>query len=79
MDDLFIKWRTMWDAKEYTIQLFFLFNFLTALYVASLPLRSSGKDITAVNRAIMIGFGIGYAFLVLFAYLQLVPTYSPYS
>lgn len=79
MDDLFIKWRTMWDAKEFTIQLFFLFNFLAALYVASLPLRSSGKDITTANRAIMIGFGIGYAILVLFAYFQLVPTFSPYG
>ncbi|QMU61863.1 MAG: hypothetical protein GKR92_09215 [Gammaproteobacteria bacterium] len=79
MDDLFIKWRTMWDAKEYTIQLFFLFNFLTALYVASLPLRSGGKDITAMNRSIMIGFGVGYAVLVVFAYFQLIPTFSPYS
>ncbi len=79
MDDLFIKWRTMWDAKEYTIQLFFLFNLCAALYIASLPLRSSGKDITAVNRTIMIAFGIGYAILVVFAYFQLVPTFSPYG
>jgi hypothetical protein len=79
VDDLFIKWRTMWDAKEFTIQLFFLFNFLAALYVASLPLRSSGKDITMANRVIMIGFGIGYAILVVFAYFQLVPTFSPYG
>ena len=69
----------MWDAKEYTIQLFFLFNLLAALYIASLPLRSSGKDITSVNRTIMIVFGIGYAILVVFAYLQLVPTFSPYG
>ena len=79
MDDLFIKWRTMWDAKEYTIQLFFLFNLIAALYIASLPLRSSGKDIASVNRAIMIVFGIGYAILVLFGYFQLVPTFSPYG
>ena len=69
----------MWDAKEYTIQLFFLFNLCAALYIASLPLRSSGKDITAVNRTIMIAFGIGYAILVVFAYFQLVPTFSPYG
>lgn len=79
MDDLFIKWRTMWDAKEYTIQLFFLFNLCAALYIASLPLRSSGKDITSLNRTIMIVFGLGYALLVVFAYLQLVPTFSPYG
>lgn len=79
MDDLMTKWQTMWDAKEYTIQLFFLANFLIALYIAALPLRSTGKDITAVNRAIMIVFGIGYAILILFAYFQLVPTFSPYG
>lgn len=69
----------MWDAKEYTIQLFFLFNLCAALYIASLPLRSSGKDITSLNRTIMIVFGLGYALLVVFAYLQLVPTFSPYG
>ncbi len=79
MDDLFVKWRTMWDAKEYTVQAFFMINFLIALYVASLPLRSTGKDITAVNRGIMLAFGIGYAILIIFAYLQLVPTFSPYG
>ncbi len=79
MDDLMTKWQTMWDAKEYTIQLFFLANFLIALYVMSLPLRSTGKDITAVNRTIMIVFGVGYAILILFAYFSLVPTFSPYG
>jgi hypothetical protein len=79
VDDLFIKWRTMWDAKEYTIQLFFMANFLIALYIASLPLRSTGKDITGANRGIMIAFGVGYAILIIFAYLQLVPTFSPYG
>ena len=79
MDDLFVKWRTMWDAKEYTTQLFFLMNFLIALYIASLPLRSSGKDINTLNRTIMIVLGLGYAILTVFAYLQLVPTFSPYG
>lgn len=79
MDDLMTKWQTMWDAKEYTIQIFFLANFLIALYVASIPLRSTGRDITALNRTIMIGFGIGYAILIIYAYLQLVPTFSPYG
>lgn len=79
MDDLFIKWRTMWDAKEYTTQAFFVVNFLIALYIASIPLRSSSRDVTTLNRTIMIGFGLGYALLVLVAYFQLVPTYSPYG
>ena len=79
MDDLFVKWRTMWDAKEYTTQIFFLVNFLVALYISSIPLRSSGKDISVLNRTIMAVFGISYALLVLFAYFQLVPTFSPYN
>ncbi|MEJ2114512.1 MAG: hypothetical protein P8X88_00245 [Gammaproteobacteria bacterium] len=79
MDDLYTKWRTMWDAKEYTTQFFFLANFLFAIYIASIPMRSSGKDITVLNRTIMIAFGIGYAILVLFAYFELVPTFSPYD
>ncbi len=79
MEELFVKWRTMWDAKELTTQLFFLFNFVVALYIAAIPFRSTGKDITAVNRGIMIVFGLGYAILVLIAYFQLVPTFSPYE
>ncbi len=79
MEELFVKWRTMWDAKEYTTQLFFLFNLIFAFYITWLPFRASGKDITAFNRGIMIVFGIGYALLTIVAYLQLVPTYSPYG
>ena len=79
MDDLFIKWRTMWDAKEYTTQFFFLANLLVALYIASIPMRSTGRDVTALNRTIMVVFGIGYAILVIFAYFELVPTFSPYN
>ena len=79
MEDLFVKWRTMWDAKELTVQLFFLANLIIAFYVATLPLRSSGKEITAANKMIMLGFGIGYAILVIVAYFQLVPTFSPYD
>ena len=69
----------MWDAKEYTTQLFFLANLLIALYIASLPIRSTGKEITATNKAIMLVFGISYAILIVVAYLQLVPTFSPYG
>lgn len=79
MEDLFVKWRTMWDAKEYTTQLFFLANLVIALYIASLPIRSTGKEITATNKTIMIVFGLGYAILLIFSYFQLVPTFSPYE
>ena len=79
MEELMTKWQTMWDAKEYTTQLFFLFNLIFALYIAWQPFRASGKDITAVNRGIMIVFGISYAVLTVIAYFQLVPTFSPYE
>ena len=69
----------MWDAKEYTTQLFFLANLVIALYIASLPIRSTGKEITATNKTIMLVFGIGYAILIIIAYFQLVPTFSPYG
>ena len=73
------RWQTMWDANELTVQLFFLVNLAIALYMMSKPFLSGGKDITAVNRTIMICFGMGYALLVVIAYLQLVPTFSPYD
>lgn len=79
MDELYISWRTMWDAKEHTTQLFFLANLLIALYVTWQPFRASGKDISTMNRGIMFVFGIGYAILVVVAYFQLVPTFSPYE
>ncbi len=79
MEELFIKWRTMWDAREYTTQLFFLANLVVALYIAWVSYRTSGQDITALNRGILITFGIGYAMLTVFAYFQLVPTFSPYE
>lgn len=79
MEEFFIKWRTMWDAREFTTQLFFLFNLVFAFYVTSIPLRSSAREITAINRGMMLTFGIGYAILTIIAYFQLVPTYSPYE
>ena len=79
ISDTPVRWQTMWDAKEYTTQAFFLVNLLIALYVTSIPIRSAGKDITATNRAIMFVFGIGYIILTIVAYLQLVPTFSPYG
>ena len=79
MEEFFIKWRTMWDAKEYTTQLFFLFNLMFAIYVGILPFRATGKDITAMNRGLMVVFGVGYALLTLYAYFSLIPTFSPYE
>ena len=79
MEEFFVQWRTMWDAKEYTTQLFFLFNLGFAVYVVWHPFRASSKDISTLNRGIMVGFGIIYALLILYAYFALVPTFSPYE
>ena len=79
MEELFVQWRTMWDAKEYTTQLFFLFNLVFAVYVVRLPFRAVSKDTTALNRGILVGIGIGYALLIVYAYIALVPTFSPYE
>ncbi len=79
MEELFIKWRTMWDAKEHTTQIFFLFNVLFAAYVTWLPFRASSVDVTVLNRRLMVIFGITYALLTIYAYFSLVPTFSPYE
>ena len=79
MDDLYVRWRTMWDAKEYTTQLFFLANVIIALVIAARPFMGEQEGTTMVKRGILFGLGIGYLILVLIAYFQLVPTVSPYQ
>lgn len=79
MDDLYIKWKTMWDAKEYTTQLFFLANVIIALVIAAKPFRGDQEGATIVKRGVTFALGIGYLVLVLVAYFQLVPTFSPYQ
>jgi len=78
MDDLYIKWRTMWDAKEYTTQLFFLFNVIVAFVIMRQPLKA-GNEGTMAKRGFVFAIGLGYLILVVIAYLQLVPTVSPYE
>ena len=79
MDDLYVKWKTMWDAKEYTTQLFFLANIIIALIIMAKPFTGDNESTTIAKRGIMFGLGIGYLILVLVAYFQLVPTVSPYQ
>ena len=79
MEEFYVKWRTMWDAKEYTTQLFFLVNLIIALWITSIPMREAGKGATTLNRSIMFLFGIAYAVMTIVAYFQLVPTFSPYE
>ena len=78
MDDLYIKWKTMWDAKEYTTQAFFFMNAIIALIIMSGPLRANNEG-TMVKRGLTFGMGLGYLVLVIIGYLQLVPTVSPYQ
>ena len=78
MDDLYIKWKTMWDAKEYTTQLFFLFNAVVAFVIMYKPMQPN-NEATAVKRGITFAVGLGYLVIVIVGYLQLVPTVSPYE
>ena len=79
MDDLYSGWKMMWDAKEYTTQLFFLANVIIALIIASKPFVGDHEGDTMAKRGIMFGLGVGYLILTLVAYFQLVPTVSPYQ
>ncbi len=78
MDDLYIKWKTMWDAKEYTTQFFFLFMAIIGLIIMSGPFRSNNEG-TMVKKGMTFAIGLGYLILVIVGYLQLVPTVSPYQ
>lgn len=80
MDDpsLYIKWKTMWDAQEMTTQLFFLVNVIIGIVIAAQPFRG-GKNGSGAKRAIVFGIGAAYLVIVVVAYLQLVPTFSPYE
>ena len=78
MDDLYTKWKTMWDAKEPTTQMFFLINAIIALIISSKAFTKNSETTTA-KRAIILSIGIGYLAIVITGYLQLVPTVSPYQ
>ena len=79
MDELYTKWKTMWDAKEYTTQAFFFANVVVALIIMSSPLRGANNEGTFAKRSLTFGLGLGYLILVIVGYLQLVPTVSPYQ
>lgn len=78
MDDLYIKWKTMWDAKEPTTQMFFLINAVIALIISSKAFTKNTETTTA-KRAIILFIGVAYLAIVILGYLQLVPTVSPYQ
>lgn len=78
MEELYTKWKIMWDAKEYTTQAFFFANVVVALMIMSIPLRA-GNEGTLVKRSLIFSLGLGYLILVIIGYLQLVPTVSHYG
>lgn len=79
MDDLYTKWKTMWDAKEYTTQLFFLANVIIALYIGSRSMTTSAQGSTMAKRGMIFGVGAAYLLIVVAGYLQLVPKVNPYG
>jgi len=79
MDDLYTKWKTMWDAKEYTTQIFFLVNVIIALYISSRGMTTTAQGSTMSKRGMIFGVGIVYLILVIVGYLQLVPKVNPYG
>lgn len=78
MDDLYVKWRTMWDAKEWSTQGFFFVNALVAFVIMSQPLKANNEG-TAAKKGMTFGIGLAYLIVVIIGYLQLVPTVSPYQ
>ena len=49
MDDLYTKWKVMWDAKEYGTQGFFFVSAIVALFIMTGPLRAT-NDGTAAKK-----------------------------
>lgn len=79
MDDLYTKWKTMWDAKEYTTQIFFLLQAIIAFYITSRGMGTSAQGSTMAKRGMIVGIGIAYLILVLVGYFQLIPKINPYG
>lgn len=79
MDDLYTKWKTMWDAKEFTTQIFFLIHVFIAFYIASRGMTASAQGSTMAKRGMIVSIGLAYLILVLVGYFQLVPKVNPYG
>ncbi len=77
MDDLYTKWKVMWDAKEYGTQGFFFVSAIIALVIMSVPLRATSEG-TAAKKGFTFAIGLAYLILVLVGYFQLVPKISAY-
>ncbi|MDW3095816.1 MAG: hypothetical protein R8G33_09110 [Gammaproteobacteria bacterium] len=77
MDDIFSKWKVMWDAKEWGTQGFFFVSAVIALVIMSGPLRATNEG-TATKKGLTFAIGLAYLILVIVGYFQLVPKISSY-
>jgi len=77
MDDLFTKWKVMWDAKEWGTQGFFIVSAVVALIIMYGPLRATSEG-TMTKKGITFAIGLAYLILVIVGYFQLVPKISSY-
>ncbi len=77
MDDIFSKWKIMWDAKEWGTQGFFMAMAIVAVLIMANPFRAATEG-TMVKKGITFAIGLTYLVLVLIGYFQLVPKASSY-
>ena len=77
MDDLYTKWKAMWDAKEWGTQGFFLAMAIVGVVIMTSPLRAENEG-TAAKKGITFAIGLAYLVIVVIGYFQLVPKISSY-
>ncbi len=77
MDDLYTKWKAMWDAQEWGTQGFFLAMAIVGILIMANPLRANNEG-TAVKKGITFAIGLAYLIIVIIGYFQLVPKISSY-
>ena len=77
MDDLYTKWKAMWDAKEWGTQGFFMAMAIVGVLIMANPLRANYEG-TAVKKGITFAIGLAYLIIVIIGYFQLVPKISSY-
>lgn len=77
MDDIFTKWKIMWDAGEWGTQGFFIAMAIVGVVIMANPFSANAEG-TAVKKGITFAIGLSYLILVIVGYFQLVPKASSY-
>lgn len=77
MDDLYTKWKVMWDAKEWGTQGFFLAMAIVGVVIMTHPLRANYEG-TATKKGVIFAIGLLYLILVIVGYFQMEPKVSSY-